>query len=168
LLQSPSPIVIMVIVEVDCFRCSEAGLAFPDDDLVAEGMTASQIHAARMAQLAEARSASGFTAFPNDQLPSIQPFEDYNSASDADVYVRRLSTITERTENTELTATPTRRSSRSRTVVSHHSPRALSSATESSYGEVIGKLCESVGSVCTLMSSPRAHRIPLGSNELSR
>ncbi|KAI9466681.1 hypothetical protein BJY52DRAFT_1110364 [Lactarius psammicola] len=111
----------------------EAGVALPDDDLVAGG----QIHAARMAQLAEARSASGFTPFPHDQLPSIQPFEDYNSASDGDVYVRRLSTITERTEKTELTAAPTRRSSRSRTVVSHHNPRALSSATESSYGEVI-------------------------------
>ncbi|KAH8999450.1 hypothetical protein EDB92DRAFT_2111445 [Lactarius akahatsu] len=137
LLQSPSLIGIMIIVEVDCFRCSEAGVPFPDDDLVAEGMTAGQIHAARMAQLAEARSASGFTAFPNDHLPSIQPFEDYNSTSDADVYVRRLSTITERTEKTELTAAPTRRSSRSRTVVSHRSPRVLSSATESSYGEVI-------------------------------
>ncbi|KAH9007162.1 hypothetical protein EDB86DRAFT_2793748 [Lactarius hatsudake] len=118
-------------------RERKAGVPFPDDDLVAEGMTAGQIHAARMAQLAEARSASGFTAFPNDQLPSIQPFEDYNSTSDADVYVRRLSTITERTEKTELTAAPTRRSSRSRTVVSHRSPRVLSSATESSYGEVI-------------------------------
>ncbi|KAH9045752.1 hypothetical protein EDB85DRAFT_56993 [Lactarius pseudohatsudake] len=116
-------------------RERKAGVPFPDDDLVAEGMTAGQIHAARMAQLAESRSASGFTAFPNDHLPSIQPFEDYNSTSD--VYVRRLSTITERTEKTELTAAPTRRSSRSRTVVSHRSPRVLSSATESSYGEVI-------------------------------
>ena len=130
----------MNIVEVDCFRRSEAGVALPDDDLVAKGMTAAQVHAARMAQLAEARSASGFTAFPNDQLPSIQPYEDYNSVSDGDVYVRRLSTITERTEKTELTAAPTRRSSRSRTAASHRTPRALSSATESSYGELIGKL----------------------------
>jgi hypothetical protein len=98
-------------------------------------MTAAQVHAARMAQLAEARSASGFTAFPNDQLQSIQPYEDYNSVSDGDVYVRRLSTITEHTEKTE-TAAPTRRSSH-RTVTSHRSPRAPSSATESSYGELI-------------------------------
>lgn len=131
----------MNIIEVDCFRRSEAGVALPDDDLVAKGMTAAQVHAARMAQLAEARSASGFTAFPNEHLQSIQPLEDYNSVSDGDVYVRRLSTITERTEKTELTAAPTRRSSRSRTVASHRSPRALSSATESSYGELIGKLC---------------------------
>ena len=131
----------MNIVEVDCFRRSEAGVALPDDDLVAQGMTAAQIHAARMAQLAEARSTSDFTSFPNDHLPSIQPYEDYNSVSDGDVYVRRLSTITERTEKTELTAAPTRRSSRSRTVASHSSPRALSTETESSYGELIGKLC---------------------------
>jgi hypothetical protein len=130
----------MIIVEVDCFRRSEAGVALPDDDLVAKGMTAAQVHAARMAQLAEARSASGFTAFPNDHLPSIQPYEDYNSVSDGDHYVRRLSTITERSEKTELTAAPTRRSSR-RTVTSHRSPRAPSSATDSSYGELIGKLC---------------------------
>ena len=144
MLQSPPLISIMNIIEVDCFRPSEAGVAFPDDDLVAKGMTAAQVHAARMAQLAEARSASGFT-FPNDQLPSIQPYEDYNSVSDGDVYVRRLSTITERTEKTELTAAPTRRSSRSKSfAASHRSPRAPSSATESSYGEVIGKPCVNV------------------------
>jgi len=137
----------MNIVEVDCFRRSEAGVAFPDDDLVAKGMTAAQIHAARMAQLAESRVAPSFTPFPNDQLPSIHPLEDYNSASDPDVYVRRLSTITERTEQTELPVSPTRRSSQTRTHASHRSPRALSSATESSYGEVIGKLCVNASSL---------------------
>jgi hypothetical protein len=146
----------MIIVEVDCFRLSEAGVALPDDDLVAKGMTAAQVHAARMAQLAEARSASGFTAFPNDQLQSIQPYEDYNSVSDGDVYVRRLSTITEHTEKTE-TAAPTRRSSH-RTVTSHRSPRAPSSATESSYGELIGKLCVNLpfisACLCVCLQNP--------------
>lgn len=166
MLQSPPLIDIMNIIEVDCFRRSEAGVALPDDDLVAKGMTAAQVHAARMAQLAEARSASGFTAFPNDHLPSIQPYEDYNSVSDGDVYVRRLSTITERTEKTELTAAPTRRSSRTRTVASHRSPRALSSATDSSYGELIGKLCVNLPFVSACLCV--ACRIPLRSNELSR
>ena len=154
MLQPPSFIGFMNIVEVDCFRRSEAGVALPDDDAVAQGMTAAQIHAAMMVQLAEGRSASGFTAFPNDHLPSIQPFEDYNSASDGDVYVRRLSTITERTEKTELTAAPTRQSSRSRTYTSHRSPRAMSSETESSYGEVIGMLCLNVSILSARLCVP--------------
>ncbi|KAF8271708.1 hypothetical protein EI94DRAFT_1678947, partial [Lactarius quietus] len=146
----------------------EAGVALPDDDLVAKGMTAAQVHAARMAQLAEARSASGFTGFANDQLPSIQPFEDYNSVSDGDVYVRRLSTITERTEKTELTAAPTRRSSRSKTVVTHHSPRALSSATESSYGELIESRLGQTGFPVdpnTIRPSPPPSALRLSRNE---
>ncbi|KAI0301877.1 hypothetical protein B0F90DRAFT_1667716 [Multifurca ochricompacta] len=114
----------------------ETGAAFSDEDVVVKGMNAAQIHAARMAQLAEGRSAPGFTSFPNDHLPSIQPLEDYNSVSEADMYVRRLSTITERTEKTELTEAPPR-SSQSIAFSSRRSPRALSSVTESSYGEVI-------------------------------
>jgi hypothetical protein len=101
------PVNDMVIIEVDCFRRIEAGVSLPDDDLVAKGMTPGQIHAEFLARLAEGRSGPGFTPFPNDQLPSIQ-VEDFNSVSDAEVYVRRLSTITERTERTELTeASPT-------------------------------------------------------------
>ncbi|KAI0254206.1 hypothetical protein BJV78DRAFT_59867 [Lactifluus subvellereus] len=117
----------------------EAGIALPDDDLVAKGMSAAQIHAERMVHLAEARSAAGFASFPNDHLPSIQPMEDYNSVSDVDLYVRRLSTITERTERTELTEVPTR-SSKSVAFTNRRSLRAPSaSQTESSYGEVIGR-----------------------------
>ena len=131
----------MFIVEVDCFRRLEAGVILPDDELLAQGMTPAQIHAARMAQLAEARSASGFgTAFPNDHLQSIQPFEEEEYCeSDPDVYVRRLSTITERTEKTEYTELPAR-SARSPSVAfsNRRSTRAPSSVTDSSYGEVIG------------------------------
>ncbi|KAI0002919.1 hypothetical protein BJV74DRAFT_558344 [Russula compacta] len=127
----------MVIIEVDCFRRLEAGNPLPDDELVAKGLNAAQIHAARMAQLAEDRSASGFgTCFPNDHLASIQPHEDYNSVSDSDLYVRRLSTITERTEKTEFTEVPAR-SSASVAFSNCRSARAPSSATESSYGELI-------------------------------
>jgi hypothetical protein len=127
----------MVIIEVDCFRRIEAGVSLPDDDLVAKGMTPAQIHAERLARLAEARSGPGFTSFPNDQLPSIQ-VEDFNSVSDAEVYVRRLSTITERTEKTELTEAPTR-TSRSLAFTHRRSLRAPSAShTDSSYGEVIG------------------------------
>jgi hypothetical protein len=133
----------VIIVEVDCFRRSDAGIVLPDDDLVAQGMIPAQIHASRMAQLAEARSGSGLaTSFPNDHLPSIQPFEDYDS--EADMYVRRLSTITERTEKTDFTEIP------APSVVSPSTPsvvyserrntRAPSSASDSSYGQVIGKL----------------------------
>jgi hypothetical protein len=130
----------MIIVEVDCFRRLEAGIVLPDDDLVAKGMTDAQIHAARMAQLAEARSTSGFgTAFPNDPLQSIQPYEDDYYDSEADMYVRRLSTITERTEKTEYTEVPAR-SSASVAFSNRRNTRPLSSATDSSYGEVIGKL----------------------------
>ena len=141
----------VIIVEVDCFRRLDAGIALPDDDLFALGMIPAQIHASRMAQLAEARSASGFnTSFPNNHLPSIQPFEDYGCDSEADMYVRRLSTITERTEKTEYTEIPARSSPsvvyserRSRNT------RAPSSASDSSYGQVIGKLHlnTSIGSV---------------------
>ena len=146
----------MLIIEVDCFRRIEAGMALPNDDLVAKGMNAAQIHAERMVQLAEARSAPGFTSFPNNHLPSIQPMEDYNSVSDVDMYVRRLSTITERTEKSELTAVPTR-SSRSVAFTNRRSLRAPSaSQTESSYGEVIGMLHLNglVGLSC-LYHSPR-------------
>ena len=131
----------MFIVEVDCFRRLEAGVILPDDELLAQGMTPAQIHAARMAQLAEARSATGFgTAFPNDHLQSIQPFEEEYCESDPDVYVRRLSTITERTEKTEYTELPAR-SARSPSVAfsNRRSTRAPSSVTDSSYGEVIGE-----------------------------
>jgi hypothetical protein len=131
----------MVIIEVDCFRRLEAGIVLPDDDLVAQGMTAAQIHAARMAQLAEARSASGFaTAFPNDPLQSIQPYDDDDYDSEADMYVRRLSTITERTEKTEYTEVPARSlASASVAFSNRRNTRALSSVTDSSYGELIGK-----------------------------
>ncbi|KAI0269327.1 hypothetical protein BC834DRAFT_967953 [Gloeopeniophorella convolvens] len=109
----------------------EAGVALPDDDLVAKGMTTAQVHAARMAQIAEARNAAA-----RDELilPSIQPMEDYNSTSDMDAYVPRLSTITERTERTEATDVPTRSS---RSVATRRSAHAPSSVTDSSYGEVI-------------------------------
>ena len=146
----------VIIVEVDCFRRLDAGIALPDDDLFALGMIPAQIHASRMAQLAEARSASGFnTSFPNNHLPSIQPFEDYGCDSEADMYVRRLSTITERTEKTEYTEIPARSSPsvvyserRSRNT------RAPSSASDSSYGQVIGKLHlnTSIGSVCVYVA----------------
>jgi hypothetical protein len=105
-------------------------------------MTAAQIHAARMAQLAEARSTPGFgTAFPNDPLQSIQPYEDELYDSDPDVYVRRLSTITERTEKTEYTQAPAQSSAS--VSFSHRrsrNTRPPSSVTDSSYGEVIRKL----------------------------
>ncbi|KAI9512734.1 hypothetical protein F5148DRAFT_731926 [Russula earlei] len=114
----------------------DAGIALPDDDLVAKGMTIAQIHAARMAQLAETRTASAFgTSFPNNQLQSIHP-EDCYSFSDDDIYVRRLSTITERTERTEVTEVPAR-SSPSVAFSSRRSTRPQSSVTDSSYGEVI-------------------------------
>ena len=129
----------VVIVEVDCFRRLDAGFSLPDDDLIAKGMIPAQIHASRMAQLAEARSASGFTtSFSNDHLPSIQPFEDYDCDSDADMYVRRLSTITERTEKTDYTEVPAR-SSRSVSYSGRRNTRAPSSTSDSSYGQVIGK-----------------------------
>ena len=131
----------MIVIEVDCFRRLEAGVILPDDELIAQGMTPGQIHAARMAQLAEARSAPGFgTSFPNEHLQSIQPFEEEYCDSEGDIYVHRLSTITERTEKTEYTELPAR-SARSASLAfsNRRSARALSSATESSYGEVIGK-----------------------------
>ena len=131
--------VMVIIVEVDCFRHSDAGISLPDDDLIAKGMIPAQIHASRMVQLAEARSASGFTtSFPNDHLPSIQPFEDYGCDSEADIYVRRLSTITERTEKTDFTELPAR-SSRSASYSGLLNIRAPSSTSDSSYGQVIGK-----------------------------
>jgi hypothetical protein len=121
-----------------------------------------------MAQLAEARTASGFgTSFPNDHLPSIQPFEDDNCYSETDIYVRRLSTITERTEKTEYTEVP--RSSASVAFSNRRSTRALSSATDSSYGVVVGELHQnalawSAGS----RASYRVIRVvPLWSNELT-
>jgi hypothetical protein len=134
----------MIIIEVDCFRRLEAGIILPDDELIAQGMTPAQIHAARMAQLAEARSAPGFgTAFPNDNLQSIQPFEEDYCDSEVDIYVHRLSTITEKTEKTEYTELPARsaRSAQSPSLAFSNRPsgRALSSVTDSSYGEVIGK-----------------------------
>src|SRR5258708_6441349 len=137
-LYSPhSPFNIMVIiVEVDCFRRLDAGMSLPDDDLIAEGMIPAQIHASRMAQIAEARTASGFTtSFPNNHM-SIQP-EDC-SDSEADMYVRRLSTITERTEKTEYTEIPAR-SLRSVSYSGRRNTRAPSSTSDSSYGQVIGK-----------------------------
>jgi hypothetical protein len=145
-----SPFDIMVIiVEVDCFRRLDAGIVLPDDDLVAQGMIPAQIHASRMAQLAEARSASGFTtSFPNSHLQSIQPFEDYACDSEADMYVRRLSTITERTEKTDFTEIPAR-SSPSVAYTDHRNTRAPSSASDSSYGQVIGTLHLN-SSVCSL------------------
>ena len=158
----------MVIIEVDCFRRLEAGNPLPDDELVARGLNAAQIHAARMAQLAEDRSASGFgTSFPNDPFQSIQPHEDYNSVSEADLYVRRLSTITEHTEKSEFTEVPAR-SSASVAFSNRRSARAPSSATESSYGELIGKLHLNapVCSVC-LCCSHGICRISCRSNELS-
>jgi hypothetical protein len=128
----------MVIIEVDCFRRIEAGMSLPDDDLVAKGMTPAQIHAERLARVAEARSGPGFTSFPNDHLQSIQPMEDFNSVSDADMYVRRLSTITERTEKSAITEAPTH-TSRSLAFTSRRSLHALSaSPSDSSYGDVIG------------------------------
>jgi hypothetical protein len=131
----------VIIVEVDCFRRLDAGMALPDDDLIAEGILPAQIHALRMAQLAEARSASGFaTSFPNNHLPSIQPFEEYACDSEADMYVRRLSTITERTEKTEYTEIPVRSSPSVVAYSDHRNTRAPSSASDSSYGQVIGKL----------------------------
>lgn len=146
----------MIIIEVDCFHRLEAGVILPDDELVAQGMTAAQIHAARMAQLAEARNAPGFgTSFPNDPLQSIQPFEEEYCESE-DVYVRRLSTITERTEKTEYTELPAR-SARSASVAfsNRRSTRALSSATDSSYGEVIGRFqSKRVGLIRGLTSLP--------------
>lgn len=129
--------IMVIIVEVDCFRRLDAGISLPDDDLIAKGMFPAQIHASRMAHLAEARSASGFTtSFPNDHLASIQPFEDYDS--EADMFVRRLSTITERTEKTEYTEVPAR-SSRSVSYSGRRNTRAPSSTSDSSYGQVIGK-----------------------------
>jgi hypothetical protein len=129
----------LVMVEVDCFHRLDAGISLPDDDLIAKGMIPAQIHASRMAQLAEARSASGFTtSFPNNHLPSIQPFEDYGCDSEADMYVRRLSTITERTEKTEYTEVPAR-SSLSVSFSGRRNTRAPSSTSNSSYGQVIGK-----------------------------
>jgi hypothetical protein len=143
----------VIIVEVDCFRRLDAGMALPDDDLIAEGMIPAQIHASRMVQLAEARSASGFgTSFPNNHLPSIQPFEEYACDSEADMYVRRLSTITERTEKTEYTEIPARSSSSVVAYSNHRNTRAPSSTSDSSYGQVIGKLHlnPSVRSWCSL------------------
>jgi hypothetical protein len=137
------------IVEVDCFHRLDAGISLPDDDLIARGMIPAQIHASRMVQLAEARSASGFTtSFPNDHLASIQPFEDYGCDSEADMYVRRLSTITERTEKTEYTEVPIR-SSRSISYGDRRNTRAPSSTSDSSYGQVIGKPHPNV-SFCSL------------------
>ncbi|KAH9963258.1 hypothetical protein BC827DRAFT_156110 [Russula dissimulans] len=124
--------------KIEARERKDAGIALPDDDLIAAGMTPAQIHALRMAQLAENRSASGFaTYFPNDHPLSIQP-EDCNSFSDDDVYVRRLSTITEHTEKTETEYIQVRApSSPSIAFSSRGSTRPRSSATESSYGEVI-------------------------------
>jgi hypothetical protein len=154
----------MVIIEVDCFRRLEAGIVLPDDDLVAQGMTAAQIHAARMAQLAESRSASGFaTAFPNDPLQSIQPYEDDDYDSEADMYVRRLSTITERTEKTEYTELPARSLASASVAFSHRrNTRALSSVTDSSYGELIGKP-HLHALVCSVGSSYSQSRVMVGS-----
>jgi hypothetical protein len=127
------------IVEVDCFRRLGAGTSLPDDDLIAKGMIPAQIHASRMVQLAEARSASGFTtSFPNNHLPSIEPFEDYGCDSEVDMYVRRLSTITEHTEKTEYTEIPLQ-SSQSISLTGRRNTRAPSSTSDSSYGQVIGK-----------------------------
>ena len=57
-------------------------------------------------QLAKAHSVSGFTAFPDDQLLSMQPCENYNSIqdsiSDVDVYEQHWSTIAEWAKKTEL------------------------------------------------------------------
>lgn len=126
------------IVEVDRFRRLDAGISLPDDELIAKGMIPAQIHASRMAQLAEARSASGFTtSFPNDHLLSVQPCEDYGCDSEADMYVRRLSTITERTEKTEYTEIPAP-SSRSVSYGNRRNTRAPSTTSDSSYGQVIG------------------------------
>jgi hypothetical protein len=131
--------IIIIIVEVDCFRRLDAGMSLPDDDLIAKGVIPAQIHASRMAQIAEARTASGFTtSFPNNHLPSIQPFEDYDCDSEADIYVRRLSTITERTEKTEYTEIPAR-SLRNVSLSGRRNTRAPSSTSDSSYGQVIGK-----------------------------
>ena len=143
----------VVIVEVDCFGRLDAGISLPDDDLIVMGMIPAQIHASRMAQLAEARSGPGLTtSFPNDHLPSIQPFEDYDCDSDADMYVRRLSTITERTEKTEYTEIPAR-SSRSASLFSgRRNTRAPSSTSDSSYGQVIGEPHLNA-SFCSLLSS---------------
>jgi hypothetical protein len=153
LIPPPFPFNIMVvIVEVDCFRRLDAGISLPDDDLIAKGMIPAQIHASRMAHLAEARSASGFTtSFPNDHLASIQPFEDYGCDSEADMYVRRLSTITERTEKTEYTELPAR-SSQSVSFTGRRNTRAPSSTSNSSYGQVIGEphLNASFCSLCLL------------------
>jgi hypothetical protein len=157
----------MVVIEVDCFRRIEAGIPLPDDDLVAKGMTPAQIHAERLARVAEARSGPGFTSFLNEHLPSIQP-EDFYSISD-DVFVRRLSTITERTEKTELTEAPTR-TSRSLAYINRHSLHAPSATpTDSSYGEVIGKLHlnGSTGLSC-LYHSFCAGRISSKSGDLAR
>ena len=149
--------VMVIIVEVDCFRRLDAGIALPDDDLLAQGLIPAQIHASRMAHLAEARSASGFTtSFPNNNLQSIQPFEDYGCDSEADMYVRRLSTITERTEKTEYTEIPAR-SSPSVIYSERRNTRAPSSASDSSYGQVIGKLHPNT-SICSLCSR-RSHFI---------
>lgn len=69
------------------------------------------------------------------------------------MYVRRLSTITERTEKTEYTEVPAR-SSRSVSYSGHRNTRAPSSTSDSSYGEVIGKphLNASVCSFCLCCS----------------
>jgi hypothetical protein len=144
----------MVITEVDCFRRLEAGIVLPDDELVAKGMNDAQIHAARMAQIAEGRSGSGFTSFPNDHLPNDQPCEYYYSESDDIMSVRRLSTITERTEKSEFTELPPPRSSASVAFSNRRSARAQSSVSDSSYGEVIGELYlnSSVCPVCLCRS----------------
>ena len=55
-----------------------------------------------MVQLAKAHSVSGFTAFPDDQLLSMQPCENYNSISDVDIYEQHWSTIAEWAKKTEL------------------------------------------------------------------
>jgi len=115
----------------------EAGIVLPDDDLIAEGFTPAQIHAARLAQIAEARSAPVLvTSLPNEHLQSITPLEDDYCESDPDVFVRRLSTITERTEKTDFTEIPAR-TSPSVAFSSRRSIHALSSTTDSSYGEVV-------------------------------
>jgi hypothetical protein len=136
---SPFPLQYHGRVEVNCFRPLDAGISLPDDDLIAKGMIPAQIHASRMAHLAEARGASGFTtSFPNDHLASIQPFEDYGCNSEVDMYVRRLSTITDRTEKTEYTEISAQ-SSRSFSFSAHRNTRAPSTTSDSSYGQVIGE-----------------------------
>jgi hypothetical protein len=165
----PFPLNFMIIIEVDCFRRLEAGIVLPDDDLIAEGFTPAQIHAARLAQIAEARSAPVLvTSLPNEHLQSITPLEDDFCESDPDVFVRRLSTITERTEKTDFTEIPAR-TSPSVAFSSRRSIHALSSTTDSSYGEVVGKLYLNA-SACSV-DSRRSHNIcraSLWSNELTR